>query len=35
MPFAATWMQLEMIKPSEVSYKLKDKYHMASLIYGI
>ena len=28
MPFAATWMQLEIIIPSEVSQKEKDKYHM-------
>ena len=35
MPFAATWMQLEIIILSEVSQKEKDKYHMISLIYGI
>ena len=35
MPFAATWMQLEIIKLSEVSQKEKDKYHMVSLICGI
>ena len=28
MPFAATWMQLEIIIVSEVSQKEKDKYHM-------
>ena len=28
MPFAATWMQLEIIILSEVSQKKKDKYHM-------
>ena len=33
MPFAATWVQLEMIILSEVSQKEKDKYHMISLIY--
>ena len=33
MPFAATWMQLEIILLSEVSQKKKDKYHMISLIY--
>ena len=32
MPFAATWMDLEIIILSEVSQKEKDKYHMISLI---
>ena len=35
MPFAATWMQLEISILSEVSQKEKDKYHMISLICGI
>ena len=35
MPFAATWMQLEIIILSEISQKEKDKYHMISLICGI
>ena len=35
MPFAATWMDLEMIIRSEVSQTEKDKYHMISLICGI
>ena len=35
MPFAATWMQLEIIILSEVSHKEKDKYHMRSLTCGI
>ena len=35
MPFAATWMDLEIIILSEVSQKEKDKYHMISLICGI
>ena len=35
MPFAATWMQLDVIILSEVSQKEKDKYHMISLIWGI
>ena len=33
MPFAATWMDLEIIIQNEVSQK--DKYHMMSLICGI
>ena len=35
MPFAATWMGLELIILSEVSRTEKDKYHMISLICGI
>ena len=35
MPFAATWMDLEIIILSEVSQKEKDEYHMISLICGI
>ena len=35
MPFAATWMDLEIIMQSEVSQTEKDKYHMISLISGI
>ena len=35
MPFAATWMELEILIQSEVSQKEKDKYHMISLISGI
>ena len=35
MPFAATWMYLEIIILSEVSQTEKDKYHMISLICGI
>ena len=31
MPFAATWMDLEIIVLSEVSQTEKDKYHMISL----
>ena len=37
MPFAATWMKLEIIILSEVSQKEKDKYHiiyMWNLKYG-
>ena len=35
MPFAATWVDLEMIILSEVSQTEKDKYHMIALICGI
>ena len=35
MPFAATWIELEIIILNEVSQKEKDKYHMISLICGI
>ena len=35
MPFAATWMQLEIIILSEVSQKEKEKYHMISFVCGI
>ena len=35
MPFAARWMDLEIIILSEVSQKEKDKYHMIALICGI
>ena len=35
MPFAATWMDPEMIILSEVSQVEKDKYNMISLICGI
>ena len=34
MPFAATWMDLEIIILSKVKSE-KDKYHMISLISGI
>ena len=35
LPFAAAWMELEIIILSEVSQKERDKYHMISLICGI
>ena len=35
IPFAATWMNLEIIILSEVSQTEKDKYHMMLLICGI
>ena len=34
MPFAATWMDLEMIILSGVSQTEKYKYYMISFIYG-
>ena len=35
LPFAATWMDLEIITPSEASQIEKDKYHMISFIWEI
>ena len=35
MPFAATWMDLEIVTLSEVSQTQKDKYHLILLICGI
>ena len=35
MPFVATWMDVEIAVPSEVSQTKKDKYHMIWLICGI
>ena len=35
MPFAATWMDLEIVTLSEVTQTEKDKYHMLSLPCGI
>ena len=35
MPFAATWMDLEILILSEVSQTEKGKYHMISRICGI
>ena len=35
MPFAAAWMQLEIIILSEISQIEKDKYWMVSLICGM
>ena len=31
MSFVATWMDIEIFIPSEISHKEKDKYHMISL----
>ena len=35
MPFAETWIELEIIILSEISQKKEEKYHMLSLICGI
>ena len=35
IPFAATWMDIEIIVLSEISQTEKDNYHMISLICGI
>ena len=35
MPFAVTWMDLEIVIQGEVSQKEKDKYCIISLICGI
>ena len=35
MPFAETWMEVEILILSEVSQKEKDKYHMRALICGV
>ena len=35
IPFAATWLDLEMIILSEVSQTERDKYHRILLICGI
>ena len=35
MPFAETWVNLEVIISSEVNQKEKDKYHRISLVSGI
>ena len=34
-PFAATWMELEILILSEVSQKENDRYHVISFISGI
>ena len=35
MPFAATWIDLDIILPSEINQKEEDKYHAISLICEI
>ena len=35
MPFAATWLELEIVIPSEVCQTEKAKYPMIALICGI
>ena len=34
MPFAKTWLDLEVVILSEVSQTQKDKYHMMSFMCG-
>ena len=34
LPFATPWMELESIMLSEISWAVKDKYHMISLLTG-
>ena len=35
IPFAATWMELEILILSEIGQKEKEKYYMISLTSGI
>ena len=35
MPFAATWMAIDIVIPSEVSQTEQEKYDMTSLICGV
>ena len=35
MPFASTWMELEILILSEGSHKQRERYHIISLICGI
>ena len=34
LPFEAAWMELESIMLSEISQKVRDKYHMISPLTG-
>ena len=34
LPFATAWMELEIIMLSEISQRVKNKYHMISPISG-
>ena len=35
MPFAATWMDLEILIPSKVSQREKDKYHDITYMWNL
>ena len=35
LPFAATWMDLEIVMRGEISQTEKERYHMTSLIWEI
>ena len=35
MPYAATWMDLEIVILSEVSHTEKEEYHMISLMWNL
>ena len=35
MPFAATWMDLEILIPSKVSQREKDKYHDITYMWDL
>ena len=34
MPFAATWIQLQILILNEITHKEKDKYHIWTIKYG-
>ena len=35
LPLATTWIELEFIMLSEISYPQKDRYHMISLMWNL